>query len=100
MKVQKALFITFISFILVFSVFVKILGSTDITIDVEKDGYCKQYGDEWRNKIYTNECYNPYHFEGERHIFTEEEFKITCPQNELFSLNFYSDCFYKSNGIS
>ncbi|KKK88976.1 hypothetical protein LCGC14_2737770, partial [marine sediment metagenome] len=48
------------SLIISTGLYLKILGSTNIPIDVEKNGYCKQYGEEWKNKIELNYCYHKY----------------------------------------
>ncbi len=95
--VLKVLFITFIC-LLLYSVFmVKLFGSTDITSDVEKNGYCKQYGEWWYNSRGKNLCNDEY--SNKQVSFTEQEFKSYCPSNNFLSTKFYSDCFHKSGSI-
>lgn len=99
MRVEKAVLITIAAIIIFTAFFVKYLGSTDITYEVEKDGFCKQYGEEWRNKKGLNECYNPFNPTDEHIIFTDKDFRNECSKNKFISTNFYSDCFYESDGI-
>lgn len=101
MKVQKALLIVFVSIVLVMVLWIKILGASNIPIDVEKNGYCKQYGDDWKNIKETNLCKNKFSISQdiENIEFSEQEFKNYCPKNKFLSTKFYSDCFHKSRGI-
>jgi len=95
--VMKVLFIFFICLFLVMSVWIKFLSSTDVPINVEKNGYCKQYGEGWYNKKNTNICKE----EGKPNQieFSEEEFRNYCPKNKFLSTKFSSDCFSKSGSI-
>ena len=101
MKVEKALLICFVGIFLLMVLWIKILGITDIPIDVEKNGYCKQYGEDWNNVRGENLCRNKYYIskEIEDIDFSEEEFRNYCPKNEFLSTKFYSDCFHKSGSI-
>ena len=103
MKLQKALLITFIFFIVGFTIYIKILGASNIPIDVEKNGYCvKKLGEDWKNIRNTNICKNRYSIsQGLEDIsFSEVEFRELCPKNNFLSTDFYSDCFKISGGIS
>ena len=73
----------------------------DITSDVEKNGYCKQYGEDWNNKRGINICEHKYSYvDNTKPIeFTEQDFRNLCPQNNFLSAKFYSDCFHKSGSI-
>lgn len=96
--VMKVLLFTAIGIFILMVFWVKILGASEVTIDVEKNGYCKQYGDDWSNRRYTNICY--YEYTGKEPIeFTEQEFKSYCPSNNFLSTKFYSDCFHSSGSI-
>jgi len=96
--VMKVLLIVFI-FIFVLMVFwIKILGATNVTIDVEKNGYCKQYGEDWINKRGENTCFNKLESAAPLH-FSEQEFRNYCSKNQFLSTKFYSDCFKQSGSI-
>lgn len=99
MKLNNILIIIIFSLIISTGLYLKILGSTNIPIDVEKNGYCKQYGEEWKNKIGLNYCYHKYKIVEKIH-FTEEEFRDHCPKHKFISLKLNSDCFYQSGSIS
>lgn len=100
MKVEKALVITFVSIFLLMTLWLKVLGSTTVPIDVEKNGYCKYtYDDDWKNQRGTDFCYDKKDYKT-KIGFTEEEFRNTCPKNKILSISFYSDCFHKSGSIS
>lgn len=99
MKLSNVLLIVMFSLILSTGIYIKILGSTDIPIDVEKNGYCKQYGEDYENKKGIDVCYHIKDKEQPRITFTEEEFRNYCPKHKLISFKFNSDCFYKSGSI-
>lgn len=99
MKLENVLFITMFALIIGTAGYVKILGSTDLGIDVEKNGYCKQFGDKWENIQGSNICYHTKDSEQLRKTFTEKEFRDHCPDHKLFSLKFQSDCFKISGSI-
>ena len=48
MKLKTKLMIAGLIFLFCFMTYLKVLGSTDLGIDVEKKGYCKQYGKDWK----------------------------------------------------
>ena len=98
MKLDNLLLIVMFGLIFSFGFYIKVLGATNIPIDVEKNGFCKQYGDDWFNKRGTNLCYDRY--SDEEQIFTGEEFRDYCPKHNLLSLKFNSDCFYESGSIA
>ncbi len=96
-SVLKVLAVTFIC-LLLYSIFmVKLFGSTEVTIDVEKNGYCKQYGESWYNPRGKNICNDEY--SNKQVVFTEQEFNSYCLDNKFLSTKFYSDCFLKSGSI-
>jgi hypothetical protein len=97
MKTTNIVLICFISFLLCFTTYLKVLGSSNIPIDVEKNGYCKFiYGDNSNNIKGTNICSNGIN----KVTFSDNEFRNLCPKNKLISTDFYSNCFYKSGGIN
>ena len=69
----------------------------ELTSDVEKNGYCKQYGKEWYNLRDSNICNDKY--SNKQIEFTEQEFKSYCLDNNFLSTKFYSDCFHSSGSI-
>ena len=100
-SIMKILGITFLLIFLIIVLWVKILGASNVVLNVEKNGYCKQYGEDWRNIKGSNICRNKYHLsQGIEDIdFTEQEFRDYCPKNKIISLKFFSDCFKQSGGI-
>jgi len=99
MKLSLWILTGVIGFILIFGIYMKMLGASDVTIDVEKNGYCKiVYGNDWKNIRYSNICVDKKHYEN-KNEFTENQFREVCPKNKLISTNFQSDCFHKSGGI-
>ena len=103
MKIEKVLLIAFIGIFLLIIFWIKILGSSTIPINVEKNGYCIDVlGDDWKNIKDTNTCRNRFHIsqEIEDIKFTEEEFRDKCKKNNFLSKSFYSDCFYSSGGLN
>lgn len=95
----KVLSLVLLLIVLIMVIWIKILGATEVTSDVEKNGYCKQYGEDWRNKKGENYCYNSKNI-GEIIEFGEVEFRDYCPKNKFLSTKFYSKCFHKSGGIA
>lgn len=79
----------------------KILGASNVPINVEKNGYCKiVYGDNWRNIKETNDCITYKYGEQIKETFLDNEFREVCPKNKILSNKFYSYCFHKSGGIN
>jgi len=99
MNLHKTLWLSLFGLIFGTMLFVKILGSTSIPIDVEKNGYCKQFGDNWENRFGENICYNVKKYNEPKIKFTDEEFREHCPKHKFLSLKFNSDCFYESGSI-
>lgn len=91
----KAIFITLVFIFLLMTIWIKVLGATEVPNIVERKGYCKSnFGEEWdfnEKEIY---CYDSLDFRKEPMYFTEEEFRVDCPKNKFISLKFYSDCFH------
>jgi len=102
MRVEKFLLICFVGIVVGMVIYMKFLGATDVGIDVEKNGYCKQFGEDWKNIRETNTCRNRYYLSQDipNIEFTEEEFRNHCVKNTLFSTKFNSNCFHKSGSIS
>ncbi len=100
-SVGNFLLACFIFIFLLMVFWIKILGSSDVPVDMEKQGYCKQFGEDWENIKGVNTCRNKFHFAQDiKDIeFTEQDFKNYCPKNKFFSTQFYSNCFHKSRGI-
>ena len=99
MKLDNVLLITLISLMLCTGLYIKVLGITNIPMDVEKNGYCKQYGEDWENRRGINICFHTKDKEEPTIIFTEKEFREHCPKHNFLSLKFNSDCFYESGSI-
>ena len=100
MKLQEPLNYMLYFFVITgicFVVYLKILGSTQLPVNVELNGYCKQYGEDWYRVSNKNICKE----EGKPNQidFTEQEFRNYCPQNRFISTKIYSDCFHKSGSI-
>ena len=98
-RVEKVLLFVFIGLFLFTIISMKVLGASEVPIDVEKNGYCKiTYGDNWENRKETNLCYNDLE-DVEPRAFSEKEFREVCPKNNFLSTKFNSDCFHKSGSI-
>ncbi len=104
MKIEQPMkaILIFFTFLFIYSIFMlKLFGSMDITSDVEKNGYCKQFGDDWYNLRGENVCKFKYSYRDntEPIEFSEQEFREYCPKNKFLSTKFQSDCFHKSGSI-
>ena len=101
MKLKYKIIGCVLIFMLCFTTYIKVLGASDIPIDVEKNGYCKiVYGENWRNIKETNECITYENEEQLKESFLDYEFRDVCPKNKIISSSFYSNCFHSSGGIS
>lgn len=98
LSVGKAMGIFFLFLLIFMIIFVKGLGSTDMPINVEKNGYCKiVYDDGFRYRENIGDCYNS--ITKESITFTPEEFRKACPKNKFISDKFYSNCFFEGDGF-
>lgn len=97
MKLKTKLMIAGLIFLFCFMTYLKVLGSTDLGIDVEKKGYCKQYGKDWKYSE-NGYCFDKYKTENKVY-FTEQEFRDYCPDNKFLSLRLYSKCFFNGDAF-
>ena len=98
LSVGKAMGIFFLFLLIFMIIFVKVLGSTEIPINVEKKGYCKiVYDDEFRYRENVGDCYNS--ITKDSITFTSEEFRKVCLKNKFISNKFYSNCFFEGDGF-
>ena len=99
MKVEKVLGYTALFVLLLMIIWIKVLGATDVGIDVEKNGYCKQYGEDYKKTKGTDLCSSTISNKP-NYEFTDGEFRSYCPKKKFLSLGFNSDCFKASGSIS
>lgn len=96
MKTKFVILLSILLLFVAFGIFIKALGSSDITENVEKKGYCKiTHGEEY----YYDEANSICRYNTEKINFTEREFRDVCPKNKLISTRFYSKCFFKGDAF-
>lgn len=95
LTVEKALLYFFLFLLVFMIIFIKILGSTNLPINIEKRGYCERvYGNEWKYNKNNENCYAWLNSSKQEHSFTEEEFREICPRHNFISTRFYGKCFF------
>lgn len=84
--------IFFLVCVIVVLLTMKIAGSSNLPIEVEKKGYCKKaYGDEFSYAYVKGE--NTCKSHNQTEVFSEDEFLKVCPDQKFFSKGFNSECF-------
>lgn len=81
--------------IMVFLLTLKIAGSSNLPINIEKKGYCKKvYGDQFHYVEEENICKS----HNQTKNISEEDFMKVCPDHTFFSKGFNSECFKEGKG--
>lgn len=98
MKLKYKFLLGLFVFLLCYTTYLKVLGSTELGINVEERGYCKQYGNDWTSNSKENYCYNRLDSR-DKVYFTEQEFRNYCPDNKFLSTRLYSKCFFAGDSF-